>query len=206
MNETVAKLTGLSLLLIVVWIIVYWLTPSEPRITFADIQGERDVASVANEPVRSQVVDRPAPTEPAQRRSDPPPAIRPPEFFDHIVQKNESFESIAKKYFGPKAGAAIIAKANPFVDPMRIQPGRVLRIPKDPGNIQGVPTVAPVKEPAVAKTYVVKPGDSLSKIASKIYGDSRMAKKIFEANKDRMKNIDSLKVGQELVLPDVKPE
>lgn len=89
---------------------------------------------------------------------------------------------------------------------MRIQPGRVLRIPKDPGNIQGVPTVAPVKEPAVAKTYVVKPGDSLSKIASKIYGDSRMAKRIFEANKDRMKNIDSLKVGQELVLPDVKPE
>jgi nucleoid-associated protein YgaU len=209
MNETVAKLTGLSLLLIVVWIIVYWLTPSEPRITFADIEGERDASLLTGEPPKKDGGERPAPIEPPPRRVELPPAVLPPEFIDHIVQKNESFESIAKKYFGPKAGASIIAKANPFVDPLRIQPGRVLRIPKDPGNIQGVPT-APVKPEVsprtTSNTYVVKSGDSLSKIASKVYGDSRMAKKIFDANKDRMKNIDSLKVGQELIIPDVKPE
>ena len=38
MNETVAKLAGLSLLLIAVWIAVYWITPAEPRVTFADLE------------------------------------------------------------------------------------------------------------------------------------------------------------------------
>lgn len=206
MNETVAKLTGLSLLLIVVWIVVYWLTPAEPRITFADIQGEREPDRAELIPITPSKPESAVPVEPVRpKEPTPTPAVVPPKFVEHVVLKDETFESIAKKYFGQKAGAAIIAKANPFVDPMRLQPGRVLRIPIDPSNIQGIPS-SPQKSEAKSKTYVVKQGDSLSKIASRIYGDSKMAKRIFEANKDRMKNIDSLKVGQELVLPDVKPE
>jgi len=52
------------------------------------------------------------------------------------------------------------------------------------------------------RTYVVKRGDSLSKIAKEIYGDVKLWKKIFEANKDKIKNPDLIRPGQELTIPE----
>jgi nucleoid-associated protein YgaU len=54
--------------------------------------------------------------------------------------------------------------------------------------------------------YEVADGDRLSEIAIKFYGPQAGKKlvnvqKIFEANKDKMKTIDELKVGQKLVIP-----
>jgi nucleoid-associated protein YgaU len=53
-----------------------------------------------------------------------------------------------------------------------------------------------------AKTYTVQKGDSLSKIAKEFYGDANKWKKIYEANKDRIKNPDVIQIGWELVIPD----
>jgi nucleoid-associated protein YgaU len=44
-------------------------------------------------------------------------------------------------------------------------------------------------------------GDSLSKIAKKIYGDAGRWKEIFEANKDTIKNPDLIHPGQILKIP-----
>lgn len=232
MNETVAKLAGLSLLLILVWIAVYWLTPAGPRVTFADLEAPKEPGAETNPPQREPAPrasnsDRPIPVEPkpeTKHRPEPKPqpaesvqrpeqkepvAVVPPEFIEHEVQKNETFDSIAKKYFGPKASGAIIARANPFVDPLRLRPGRTLRVPKDPKNIQGVPVKEPSNEPrksTSAGTYTVQPGDTLSKIASKVYGDSRKADVIFDANKHQLADVDSLTIGQVLVIPEQKPE
>ncbi len=62
---------------------------------------------------------------------------------------------------------------------------------------------ARVKEPAAPaeQTYVVKAGDSLSKIAQAVYGDLNRWREIYEANKDKIPNPDVIEVGQELVLP-----
>ncbi len=49
--------------------------------------------------------------------------------------------------------------------------------------------------------YTVKPGDTLSKLAKDIYGDMKLYPKIFEANKDQLKDPDKIKVGQVLKLP-----
>jgi nucleoid-associated protein YgaU len=49
--------------------------------------------------------------------------------------------------------------------------------------------------------YEVKPGDTLSKIAKAFYGDPSLYPKIFEANKDSLKNPDLIKVGQKLRIP-----
>lgn len=54
---------------------------------------------------------------------------------------------------------------------------------------------------AAAKTYTVAAGDSLSKIAKKLYGDANQWKKIFEANKDQIKNPDLIHPGQVLKIP-----
>ena len=49
--------------------------------------------------------------------------------------------------------------------------------------------------------YEVKKGDTLSKIAKEIYGDPSLYPKIFEANKDRLRDPDLIQVGQKLRLP-----
>jgi len=50
--------------------------------------------------------------------------------------------------------------------------------------------------------YEVVAGDNLSKIAKKFYGDANKYMKIFEANKDQLKDPDKVKVGQKIRIPD----
>lgn len=54
---------------------------------------------------------------------------------------------------------------------------------------------------AQERTYVVKAGDSLSKIAKEVYGDAARWPEIFEANKDKIKDPDAIRPGQELRIP-----
>jgi len=56
--------------------------------------------------------------------------------------------------------------------------------------------------PVPAKVYEVVGGDTLSKIAKKFYGDANKYMKIFEANKDQLKDPDKIKVGQKLNIPE----
>jgi nucleoid-associated protein YgaU len=52
-----------------------------------------------------------------------------------------------------------------------------------------------------AQFYVVKTGDSLSKIAAEFYGDALLYPKIFEANKDQLTDPNKIKPGQKLRIP-----
>jgi nucleoid-associated protein YgaU len=49
--------------------------------------------------------------------------------------------------------------------------------------------------------HVVQKGETLSKISKKYYGDPNLYMKIFDANKDILKNPDLIKVGQKLRIP-----
>jgi nucleoid-associated protein YgaU len=51
------------------------------------------------------------------------------------------------------------------------------------------------------QSYVVKPGDSLSKIAKQVYGDMNDWRKIYEANRDMIQDPDLIHPGQTLRLP-----
>jgi nucleoid-associated protein YgaU len=51
------------------------------------------------------------------------------------------------------------------------------------------------------RTYTVKSGDTLSKIAKEVYGDASEWKKIHEANKAKVPNPDLIHPGDELVIP-----
>jgi nucleoid-associated protein YgaU len=53
-----------------------------------------------------------------------------------------------------------------------------------------------------ARMYIVQGGDSLSKIAKKFYGDANAWKRIFEANKDVVKNPDVIQPGWKLQIPE----
>jgi nucleoid-associated protein YgaU len=54
---------------------------------------------------------------------------------------------------------------------------------------------------AAGRTYTVKAGDTLSKIAKEHLGDASAYMKIFNANKDQLSDPDKIKPGQVLKLP-----
>lgn len=56
-------------------------------------------------------------------------------------------------------------------------------------------------EQAKVRTYVVKAGDSLSKIAQQVYGDAKRWPEIYEANKNQIKDPNVIHPGQELRIP-----
>jgi nucleoid-associated protein YgaU len=60
---------------------------------------------------------------------------------------------------------------------------------------------APAGAPAAVKTYTVKSGDTLSKIAKEFLGDGNAYMDIFNANKDQLSDPDKIKPGQVLKIP-----
>jgi LysM repeat protein len=60
---------------------------------------------------------------------------------------------------------------------------------------------ATASQPVQARTYTVKSGDTLSKIAKEQYGNATQYMKIFEANRDKLSDPDKIQPGQVLVIP-----
>ena len=71
--------------------------------------------------------------------------------------------------------------------------------PAEPKPIARIQTPAPT-----VQTYTVRPGDTLSKIARTVYGDTSKYKEIFLANQDTMDSENDIKVGQVINIPTVK--
>ena len=75
--------------------------------------------------------------------------------------------------------------------------------------INNTASVEPVREqvnspaPKQETTYPVKSGDTLWNIAKKVYGDGSKYTKIYEANKDKIRNPNLIYVGQVLTIPSV---
>ena len=92
-----------------------------------------------------------------------------------------------------------------FIDWVKeICPGEEGETPAEPVPEQ--PSAAeqpaePVPEQPAADTYTVKAGDSLWRIAERELGDGSLWAKIFEANKDSIKDPNLIYVGQVLRLP-----
>ncbi len=139
---------------------------------------------------------------PAQPAPDGPRLAAKPEFREYVVRRGDTLEDIARRELGSARHAAAIRRANPMKDTSRLNAGDVIRIPLDPANIQGKEPPGPAApKDAMPGEYEVAKGDSLSKIAVKFYGSSKYADLIFNANRGILKNKDSVRVGQKLVLP-----
>jgi nucleoid-associated protein YgaU len=70
-----------------------------------------------------------------------------------------------------------------------------------PGAGAGMGGPAGAAQPPGGRTYTVKSGDTLSKIAKEHYGNANQYNKIFEANKDQLTDADKIKPGQVLKIP-----
>ncbi len=74
------------------------------------------------------------------------------------------------------------------------------------GNVKGVSEVkadgvsAP-PQPAPVEYYVIQKGDSLSAIAKRYYGNAKNYPRIFDANREVIKNPDLIYPGQKIRIP-----
>jgi nucleoid-associated protein YgaU len=139
----------------------------------------------------------------------------------HKVQKGETFSTIAAAAYGSANYYPYIMRANPKVDAKALKPGMELALPyvaevKGTGSAaeeksatkgeKGEATPASHKAgPApldATKEYKVVAGDSLNKIAIRLYGKQDMTQKIYEANRSAIgENPAAIKVGMILKLP-----
>jgi LysM repeat protein len=120
----------------------------------------------------------------------PPPAASR----EYVVIKGDSFFSIGKK-FGISANA--IAKSNPGIDPTRLKVGDKLQLPTH--ALATTPGVAQATADAGTDVHIVKPGDTLGKIAH-AHGTTINEIKALNGLKT-----DRINIGQKLKLPSARP-
>ena len=87
------------------------------------------------------------------------------------------------------------------------------KVKPDFSNVQGggsstapaMPATVPDLAPRMSGgTYVVVQGDSLSKIAQRYYGNAAKWPRIYEANREAIKDPDLIYPGQQLRIPDAE--
>ena len=88
-----------------------------------------------------------------------------------------------------------IKRINPKLDDI------VAEFPVDPSVAAAPATARAGAGTGQTKMYTVKPGDTLSKISKQFYGNANEYMRIFNANKDKLKDPDKIQVGQELMIP-----
>jgi nucleoid-associated protein YgaU len=121
----------------------------------------------------------------------------------YTVAKGDTLCDIAMKHYGDARYVQQIVAANPGLNPNRLHVGDHIVLPDVSRNQEK--TAPPSRTPPAASTkvYVVQKNDTLISIARKVYNDSAMYPKIYEANKDVLSSASArLYVGQRLRLPE----
>ena len=59
----------------------------------------------------------------------------------------------------------------------------------------------PPAETPTPQTYTMKPGDTLYTLARRFYDDGKLWTKIYEANRDKIRDVADIPVGTVLVIP-----
>ncbi|NIA07674.1 MAG: LysM peptidoglycan-binding domain-containing protein [Actinobacteria bacterium] len=130
----------------------------------------------------------------------PPPVVKAPERF-YVVQPGQTLSDIARIVYGPQHADEWrrIHQANKYKIPNAhvIQSDLKLLIPP----LDSAAATSPQPALRTARTYTVKPGDTLSDIASAKLGSSRRWRQIMDLNRDQLPDEYSLRPGMVLKLP-----
>ena len=122
----------------------------------------------------------------------------------YVVRPGDSLQRIARRVLGDANRWAVLRDLNPGIDPLRLQVGDRLRVPAGAALEAAAAATLPATggdAAAAAGVHRVQPGDSLSVIALRYYGDSTRWKAIYEANRSVMDSPDDLGIGVELRIP-----
>lgn len=170
--------------------------PAEPASTPPDAQAIADAILA-----RAKGAGTIPAVQPAQPQPKPGETI-PPTFDMYEVQKGDNAQVISQKRYGTTKHWKAILKANPLLDFTRLKPGRVIKVPHDPENTQGIVVEAPTTPGSGDYVeYTVASGDTLMGIAKALYGKSSMWEEIRKANPSLDEDGTNLKPGMKLKVP-----
>lgn len=121
----------------------------------------------------------------------------------YIAQEGDDLWNIAEKFYGSGFNAYDISVANKISDSSNLEVGIKLIIPqvtpRQP-TVGDISTIAATSQITyVENKYIVQPGDSLSIIAQKVYGDLYAWPQIMTAN--NLVTPDSIEAGMVLIIP-----
>jgi len=186
-------------------------TPEENRSLRANTPSDSMLAgvTVTHTPFDNPGVGAPAdPVQPiaaAGSGSASTPAAETPAKRTHVVQKGETLSSIAAVAYGSANFYPYILRANPTLNPNRMRPGTTITLPdvaevRPPQSGAATTADAPTTRDSTGapvahvvsmaanvdptREYVVQSGDSLHRIAIKLYGKIGMVDKIYDLNKE----------------------
>ena len=101
----------------------------------------------------------------------------------------------------PEKKGGIVSGGHTSVGSGKRSPGGLPTEPHDSGIVSGGSSQLTSKDEHTLQSYTVVKGDSLSKIAKRVYGKASLWPKIYEANRDNIKDPDLIYPGQVLRLP-----
>jgi len=117
----------------------------------------------------------------------------------HIIKPDENLAKIAKQYYGDYKKYTIIAEYNSLEDAAQISIGQKIMIPEIAGWSPGGSGEADAGQKKRFIIHPLMPGESLSKLAKKYYGDYKLFDIIAEYND--MEDATRVKIGQEIKIP-----
>lgn len=206
--RVLAGVLGLAL----IWIAVYWFyEPGKPGgITIEPTpvdDGERVAVDPVSDPPGDAAVDPPI-DDPAG------PRLIPPKFTTHTVAQGESWGDISQRYYGTRAHAEALVRANPFKSATNLRAGDEILVPEDPANIQGIVENAGAGEPEPKPSEVASPppplreytvgkNETFGGISKKVYGTTARWRELYDFNRERLRlsKPEALREGQVLHIP-----
>lgn len=178
----------------------------EPAGELASEAEPRDTESL--EGARTIAAERPSPEQADEPKAKPPASAgaRPKSERLHLVRPGDTLGEIAEQALGSSRRWPEIAALNPGLDPSNLRVGMRIVLPQDAGAkpVAAAASVAKGAAPAdgqapSSRSYRVRAGDSLWRIADRELGDGERWRELVAAN--RGINPDKLIVGAVLALP-----
>jgi len=129
-----------------------------------------------------------------QPQQNPPVVVK-----THVIQRGDTFSSLAERYYGSQRYARFLADANPGVEPYHMKIGAKIKVPPLSSKLKKPSSLS---APTAKDVYVVKEDDNLYRIAERLLGSGARWAEIYELNKELIGSDPStVKVGQHLKLP-----
>jgi nucleoid-associated protein YgaU len=146
-------------------------------------------------------------------------AARPEQFVDMTLVRELDSSGFIDRLYKPTAVAKVAPRTEPVTTPA---PAKGKAAPAE-SKVKAVASVeekakptakqvpSPVEKPQLPKAastvkpaaeeYIIKQGDTLSKLAERFYNSVNKWEKIYEANRDSVKNPHYIFIGQKIVIP-----
>lgn len=123
------------------------------------------------------------------------------ESLSYIVRKGDSLSLIARRAYGDLSQWKQLAQVNANIsNPNRIFPGDVISIPLNSDKAKSFAKKYHNMEETSRVTEVVKPGDTLEKIAKRVLGEDGNWKQVWQQNRTKISNPHMIQIGQEVII------